>query len=83
MDQGVAKLQRSVRVPEPSLEGGLMGFQTFPQMLVFTSNNQKTENYRYESTIYYYPSPRILNLMMAIFKKTWNLLKYIFKLFKT
>ena len=27
MDQGVAKLQRSVRVPEPSLEGGLMGFQ--------------------------------------------------------
>ena len=37
MDQGVAKLQRSVH--EPSLEGGLMGFQ--PQVLVFRSNNKK------------------------------------------
>ena len=49
MDQGVAKLQRSVRVQSRrTLEVGLMGFQPFPQVLVFRSNNKKTQNYKYE-----------------------------------
>ena len=37
-----------VHVPGPSLEGGLMGFQSFPQVLW-----KKTQKYNHEWTFYY------------------------------